>query len=345
MRFKFSMSPLSALLRGQKRLRRSLEKAMPKVRVTEPQKPAKPRAARSGLVQIHAFGSNPGRLRMLEYAPSTRRDPATLVVVLHGCLQTASQFDRGSGWSRLAREKGFVLLYPEQTPENNHNRCFNWFRPSMVARDRGELMSIRQMIAHAVARHGIAPDRVFIQGLSAGGAMANALLVTYPHLFQAGHVIGGLPFGAARDAMSALSVMKSGARRSREEWGDLARSAAGEEPFAGRPAVSIWQGRADRVVSPANAEALLAQWLDVHGLDQAHGQSERRPDGEVVLWKDARGEVLIEYRLLEGVDHGLPVLARGTAQERQPYMIEGAIGAPQHFYDTFIRPRRAKTMA
>ncbi len=338
MRFKFSMSPLSALLRSQKRLQRSLEKAMPKFRLTEPPKAARPRAPRSGLVQVHAFGSNPGHLTMLEYAPAKRRDPATLVVVLHGCLQTARQFDRGSGWSRMARDKGFVLLYPEQTQANNHNLCFNWFRPSMVARDRGELMSIRQMIEHAVERHAIASDRIFIQGLSAGGAMANALLVTYPQLFAAGQVVGGLPYGAARDAMSALSVMKSGSRRSRQEWGDLARGAAAE-PVGDKPAVAIWQGRADRVVSPANAQTLLTQWLELHGLDEDDGQHESRPEGPHVVWRDKTGKLMIEYRLLDTLDHGLPVIARRAASERQPYMLEGAIGAPQQFYETFIRPR------
>jgi poly(hydroxyalkanoate) depolymerase family esterase len=242
----------------------------------------------------------------------------------------------------MAREKGFVLLYPEQTKANNHNLCFNWFRPSMVARDRGELMSIRQMIEHSAERHGIATDRIFIQGLSAGGAMANALLVTYPHLFAAGQIIGGLPFGAARDAMSALSVMKSGGRRSRQEWGDLARDAAGEGmtlTIGAGPAVSIWQGRADRVVSSTNAEALLDQWLDLYGLDQEAGEQETGPDGKVVRWKDESRRILIEYRLLEALDHGLPVITRRAGAERQPYMLEGAISAPQQFYKMFIRPR------
>lgn len=338
MRFKFSMSPLSAFLKGQRRLQRRLEKALPKMRLPDPPKAAKPRNPRSGLVQVHAFGSNPGRLRMMEYAPPTRREPQTLVVVLHGCLQTAVQFDRGSGWSRMAREKGFVLLYPEQTKANNHNLCFNWFRPSMVARDRGELMSIRQMIEHAIDRHGIDRSRVFIQGLSAGGAMANALLVTYPQLFAAGQVVGALPYGAARDAMTALQVMKSGSRRSRKDWGDLARAAAVGEGGE-KPAVSIWQGRADRVVAPANGEALLAQWLDLHGLEENAGERENRPEGPVVVWRGGDGKVLVEYRLLETLEHGLPVMARSAGSERQPYMLEGAIGAPQQFYQAFIKRR------
>jgi poly(hydroxyalkanoate) depolymerase family esterase len=338
MRFKFSMFPLSAMLRGQKRLRRSLQKAWPSFPVPKAPNVSKPRVPRATLVEVQVFGSNPGRLRMREYAPSTRRGTPTLVVILHGCLQTADQYHRGSGWGRIARDKGLVLLYPEQTEANNRNRCFNWFRPSMIARDRGELMSIRQMIENSAERHGIGPDRTFIQGLSAGGAMANALLVTYPELFAAGQVVGGLPYGAARDAMSALSVMKSGITCSRQEWGNLARAAFGN-PDGPLPAISIWQGGADRVVSPRNAEALLAQWLELFGLTEDAGERLDETTGTALVWRDDAGRVRLEYRLLSAFDHGLPVIAGPLGQKRQPYMLEGAVGAPQQFYETFIRER------
>jgi poly(hydroxyalkanoate) depolymerase family esterase len=244
--------------------------------------------------------------------------------------------DKGSGWSRMAREKGFVLLYPEQTKQNNQNLCFNWFRPSSIARDRGELMSIREMIEHSARRHNIRADRIFLQGLSAGGAMAAALLATYPGLFAAGQIVGGLPYGAARDAMSALQVMKSGARRTAREWGDLVRIVRGDE--AARPAISIWHGRADSVVAIANAEAALAQWLDVYGLVREAGKELSVADGTMIVWKDEKGRVLVEYRIIDALDHGLPVPVRRGTAGRQPYMIEGANSAPKQFYETFIRP-------
>lgn len=344
MRFKNPLSPLSALLKGQRRWRKLVTDAfpvpgfgdLPKSSKAAPKAKTRPAASRAALVEVHAFGSNPGRLRMLEFVPTLRRDPPTLVVVLHGCLQTAAQFDKGSGWSRMARDKGFVLLYPEQTQQNNHNLCFNWFRPSAVARDRGELMSIRQMVEHAARRHNIPANRIFLQGLSAGAAMTGALLATYPDLFAAGQIVGGLPHGAARDAMSALHVMKSGARRSPSEWGDLVRQAR-EEGGSGRPAVSIWHGRVDSVVAVANAEATLAQWLDVYGLDPEAGSELPASDGTMRVWKDESGKVLVEYRIIDNLDHGLPVpVLRGTAG-RQPYMLEGANSAPKQFYQTFIR--------
>lgn len=341
MRIKKTLSPLSALLKGQRRWRKMVTDALPAIGLAAfPKAAPKPKArastARASLMEVHAFGSNPGRLRMLEFVPSLRRDPPTLVVVLHGCLQTADQFDKGSGWSRMARDKGFVLLYPEQTKQNNQNLCFNWFRPSSVARDRGELMSIRQMVEHSARRHNIPADRIFLQGLSAGGAMAGALLATYPGLFAAGQIVGGLPYGAARDAMTAMHVMKSGARRTAQEWGDLVRTVRDEETAT--PAISIWHGRVDSVVTIANAEATLAQWLDVYGLDREAGTELSVTDGTMIVWKDKGGRILIEYRIIDNLDHGLPVPVRRGTAARRPYMLEGANSAPKQFYQSFIRP-------
>lgn len=335
MRLKIPM-PLSYVLRRQKALQKKILKAAPAMPRLEPVRPRRARPSSVRLQEITGFGTNPGHLRMLEYVPPKLKPGAPLVVVLHGCLQTAADFDKGSGWSGLARDHGFVLLYPEQRQSNNPNLCFNWFRPSAVARDRGELMSIRQMIDNACERHGVDRRRIFVQGLSAGGAMASALLATYPELFAAGQIVGGLPFGAARDAMTALSVMKSGVSRSGREWGDLVRTVTPETE--NRPLVSIWHGTADRVVSVANARASLAQWLDIYGLEEGEGRLSTAEGHPVKTWYDASGRPLIEFCLIDGMAHGLPVLQRKSpgAQEAMPFMLEGGFGAPQHMARTFI---------
>src|ERR1044072_7301795 len=100
---------------------------------------------RSGtrLREITGFGSNPGNLRMFAYRPPTLADKPALVVVLHGCPQTAAVYDLGTGWSTLAERYGFALLLPEQQRSNNPNGCFNWFRPADARRGRGETLSIR----------------------------------------------------------------------------------------------------------------------------------------------------------------------------------------------------------
>lgn len=320
---------LARLFKRQKQLRRMLERTARATRSAI--KPKRVRRARSvaskRLVEIEGFGSNPGRLSMLFYRPPHLPERAPLVVVLHGCLQTAQAFDDASGFARLAAERRFAVLYPQQTHSNNPNLCFNWFRPSAVARDRGELLSIRQMIDHACAKHRLDASRVYIVGLSAGGAMANALLATYPDGFAAGAIVAGLPVGAARDAMTALSVMNSGASRTPQEWGDLVRAVS---PQARRwPDISIWQGDDDRVVSPVNAEACRDQWLDVRGLNAVEGTRTDRSWGEIRRW-NADGRAAVSLYRIRGMGHGLPVkaAARGAGAKSDRFILETDISAP-----------------
>ena len=335
MRFKLSSS-LSGLLREQARWRQRMAKA-----VTSPAEPTvarspKQRVGRTNLVEVNGFGANPGRLRMLEYVPPSAGNNSALVVVIHGCLQTVEDYDKGSGWTKLARDHGFILLFPEQRRENNNNLCFNWFRPSAVARDRGELMSIRQMIDSASDRHRIDQSRIYVHGLSAGAAMASALLVTYPNLFAAGQLVAGLPYGVARDAVTAMSVMKSGPRQTSEELAELARRVSPET--TSWPTVSIWHGAADRIVAPHNAKASLQQWLHLHGLQDMEPRSVRERGGFVQRWEGAGSMPQVEFRLLDGLDHGLPIRPpRRKTNHKQPYMLESALDAPDEFVRSFIR--------
>ena len=154
-------------------------------------------ARQAGLTEIADFGSNPGALRMLVDLPEDLPSDAPLVVVLHGCTQRAVAFDRACGWSDLAARLGFALLLPEQRRANNPKRCFNWFTAGDTRRDAGEALSIRQMVDRMVAGSALDPGRVYVEGLSAGGAMAAAVVAAYPELFAGGAVIGGVPYGAA----------------------------------------------------------------------------------------------------------------------------------------------------
>ncbi len=148
-------------------------------------------ASSSPLVETTGFGSNPGALRMFSVVPDSPPAAPALVVVLHGCGQSAAGYDLGAGWSMLAKHYGFALLMPQQQSSNNGNGCFNWFNPEDTARDSGEAFSIRQMIARMVGDVGIDPRRIFVTGLSAGGAMALVMLATYPEVFAGGAIIAG----------------------------------------------------------------------------------------------------------------------------------------------------------
>ena len=213
------------------------------------------------------FGSNPGNLRMLSYVPKGLPKGRPLVIALHGCTQTAAVYDHGSGWSNLADRHGFAVLFPEQQRANNPNNCFNWFLASDTRRDQGEALSIRQMIECLIQEYGVDRSRIFVVGLSAGGAMAAAMLAAYPDVFAGGAIIAGLPHGAATNVQEAFEAMAGRKTRSAEQWGDLVRAAS---PHAGPwPRLSVWHGSADAIVNPQNMENILEQWTKVHRLSLA----------------------------------------------------------------------------
>ena len=274
---------------------------------------------RSPIVETKDFGSNPGALRMFTFAPDNLQPAPGLVVVLHGCGQSAAAYDLGAGWSTLAKHYGFALLMPQQQPLNNANGCFNWFNRDDTTRDRGEACSIRQMITRAVKDIGIDRERIFITGLSAGGAMTSAMLATYPEIFAGGAIIAGLPFGVASNMREALSGMFQSTARPASELGDLVRGAS---PHKGPwPKLSVWHGSADRTVNPANANEIVKQWLDVHQLPAAP-MSEGTVNGYPRhVWWNAEGETIVESYTITDMAHGTPL---GIGDNDKRYGTEGA---------------------
>ncbi len=274
---------------------------------------------RSPLVETSGFGTNPGALRMLSFVPGHLQEPRALVVVLHGCGQTAAGYDLGAGWSTLAKRYGFALLMPEQQPANNTHGCFNWFNPEDTARDSGEARSIRQMIARMVADHKLHQRRIFVTGLSAGGAMTSVMLATYPEVFAGGAIIAGLPYGVASNMREALNGMFQSPSRPASELGDLVRNASHHKgPW---PKLSVWHGSADRTVNPANANEIVKQWLDLHHLPSAP-MSQATVDGYPhQVWWNENGETVVESYTITDMAHGTPL---GTADNDERYGAQGA---------------------
>jgi poly(hydroxyalkanoate) depolymerase family esterase len=297
------------------------------------------RAAKSSrLTETTGFGTNPGDLKMFSYLPGDQRvrQKLPLVVVLHGCTQNAAGYDTGAGWSTLAARYGFALLMPEQKPSNNGNTCFNWFNPEDITRGSGEALSIRQMIARMARDHGIDGKRIFVTGLSAGGAMTAVMLATYPEVFAGGAIIAGLPYGIASNVQQALNGMFQSPSRPARELGDLVRNASKHKgPW---PKLSVWHGSADKTVNPANACEIVKQWLDVHGLQQMP-MSQSTVDGYPrALWWNADGENLIESWTITDMAHGTPL---GIADNDERYgaqgafMIEAGISSSYHIAGFF----------
>ena len=270
---------------------------------------------------------NPGQLKAWIYSPPSAGPGAPLVVVLHGCTQTAAGYDESSGWSRLADQHGFVVLYPEQQRSNNPNLCFNWFSADDANRGKGEARSIREMVAAVQGRHGTDPHRVFVTGLSAGGAMAAVMLAAYPDVFAGGAVIAGLPFGVARSVPEAFDRMRGQGHPPFKVLPDLVRSASSHS--ADWPILSVWHGSADQTVDQSNAFALIEQWRALHGAPQTPDKTDLVHGYPHRVWRDPSGRDVIEEYSITGLGHGTPLDTRGSRHGEQaaPFMLEAGISS------------------
>jgi poly(hydroxyalkanoate) depolymerase family esterase len=275
------------------------------------------------LESLTGFGPNPGQLECRVYVPNNK--PTALVVVLHGCTQTASGYDHGSGWSKLAEQHGFAVIFPQQRRANNPNLCFNWYVPGDARRDCGEAESISQMVRHMANVFGLERSRTFVTGLSAGGAMTAVMLACHPELFAGGAIIAGLPFATASTLPDALERMRGEGFPHRHELAARARAAAS---FNGSPPrLSVWHGTADTIVNPANATAIVNQWCDLHRLGSAQGRVEAVSGHRREVWTDQQGREIIERYDVRGVGHGTPLDTRGseTCGNVGPHMLDANI--------------------
>jgi len=271
--------------------------------------PARPTRLR----ELTGFGANPGDLRMFVYAPSHLPPKAPLVIALHGCTQTADEYDHGTGWSSLADSLGFAVVYPQQQSANNPKNCFSWFLPGDIGRGHGEALSIREMVEHAVAIFAADRGKVFVTGLSSGGAMTAVMLATYPEVFAGGAIIAGLPYGCASNVQQAFEAMFTEQGHAARALGDTVREASRHRgPW---PKISVWHGTNDPIVKPANGEAIIRQWTNVHGLSGSPSYQELIGGHTRRIWSDAKGEALIEAFTIRGMAHGVP-LATTTGGER-----------------------------
>lgn len=245
------------------------------------------------------FGDNPGNLVMLRHIPPDAPEPMPLVMVLHGCTQRGLDFAEKSGWRQLSDDGKFALVIAEQKPENNAQRCFNWFNRDDFTRGSGEAESLREMIEHMKTLVSVDSTRVFVTGLSAGGAMTAVMLATYPEVFAAGGIMSGVAYGCAGTVIQALDCNGQGRDLDGHAWGELVRNASSHTgPW---PRVVIWQGDSDATVDKENAVDLVLQWTDVHGVPST-------PAGESVTGHDhAQFFGPVESHLIEGMGHGIAV--------------------------------------
>lgn len=229
-----------------------------------------------------------------------RDAPAPLVVALHGCTQTASDFAAGTRFDSVAERAGAYVLYPEQSVHANPRRCWNWFLEAHQQRESGEPAAILALVDEVALRYPIDRERIYVAGLSAGGAMAAILAERAPDVFAAAGIMAGVALHASHDVPSALAAMHG-----RNGFGPSVRAAAQPTlpPSAyERLRVSIWTGRDDRTVVPGNGARLAAQFRTLLALAD-DGRTEHRADADVTRWMDATGRARIESWSLFAMGH------------------------------------------
>lgn len=289
-----------------------------------------------GPVEKSLTRDNPGGLRLFQHVPAKLERAPALVVALHGCNQNAAGYARGTGWSALADELGFIVLYPEQQNSNNGQSCFSWFQPGDTMRGAGEAQSIHSMVEQTIDDYAVDRQRVFVTGLSAGGAMASVMLATYPETFAGGAVIAGLPYGTARSMQDAFQAMMTAQVPSDISLGDLVRKASAHQgPW---PRVSVWYGAADKVVHPNNGAHVAAQWLDVHGLDAAQVETEEIGPHVRRVWRDRSGTRTVESFTIAGMGHGVPLAADTDAHTggvAGPFFLDVGLSSTHHIAHTW----------
>ncbi|MFF4381359.1 PHB depolymerase family esterase [Kitasatospora sp. NPDC001547] len=276
--------------------------------------------------QVTGFGTNPGNLAMYTYTPAGLPGGAPLVVALHGCVQSATDYYRNSGWTKFADQYGFAVVFPQTSSANNSLSCFSWFDANEAARGVGEAESVVEMVTKAESLYGSDSHRVFVTGLSAGGGMAADLLADYPDVFAGGAIDSGLPAHCAATQAAASGCQNSDQRLTPAQWGDKVRAAY--PGYTGPwPRVAIWQGTADTVVRPVNSTELRDQWTDVQGIGRQPTSTRSLPGGTTEeLYADASGKPAVALFTISGMGHGLAVDPGSGADQC------GATGA--YFLDT-----------
>jgi poly(hydroxyalkanoate) depolymerase family esterase len=221
---------------------------------------------RAGRFQAHTFSNDAGTRAYKVHVPAPRSDaPRAMIVMLHGCTQSADDFAAGTRMNRLADERGFLVVYPEQAAHANASRCWNWFRPQDQLRDAGEPSLLAGIVREVAQRHGADPRRIFVAGLSAGAAMAVVLGETYPELFAGVGAHSGLPYGSAHDIPSALLAMKGG-RSGMPGLKNAPGVAGGPRRKAVQPVpVIVFHGDRDHTVQQTNGAHIVLQAQEAHG--------------------------------------------------------------------------------
>lgn len=281
--------------------------------------------------ELENFADNPGELTASYYLPTLiakDNESLPLVVLLHGCAQEGKELAEKSGLLGLAQQHKFALLLPQQGLTNNIKRCFNWYSPDDYTKDKGETRSIKNMIA--TLKNKLSSDKIFIIGLSAGGAMASSILVNYPELFTAGAIVAGIPFPCADGLIKGISCMKNGPSQTVGELVTLIEK-INPKPDTW-PKLSVWTGTNDSIVNPLNSSMLAVLWAQLSKVTPG-SIVDKKSGYTITNWHSGSD---VQVQLVEVADrtHGIMVNPNvENGGKESDYLLSSPVSTAKHVID------------
>ena len=257
---------------------------------TEPVQPASP-------FQVREFGANPTELGMWLYVPDSLRPDPAILVALHGCTESGLVFYDTTGFSELADEYGFIVIYPSSSEPDG---CWDTTSPGALRPDGGsDPEGIMSMVTYTERRYHANPHRIYVTGASSGGMLTAVMLGDYPAVFAGGSIFMGVPFGCNLACTSIPTDLTP------LEWGADVRDA--DPGYHGpRPRVQIWHGTADTHVIYFNFGEEIKQWTDVLGVSQRPLATDHPQPGWTRTVYGTRNDIEVEAYSIQGVGHYLP---------------------------------------
>jgi poly(hydroxyalkanoate) depolymerase family esterase len=263
-----------------------------------------PEVALAGQFVAGSFTNSAGTRAYRLYVPSGATGQALpLLVMLHGCTQNAEDLAAGTRMNELAESGGFLVVYPEQSAKANGQRCWNWFKADDQRRERGEPSIIAGITRQIAATQPVDTRRIYVAGMSAGGAMAVVMGATYPDLYAAVGVHSGLAYGAAHDMPSAFMAMNQGAPDPAQGKVRAAQNAGAVDLARAVPTI-VFHGDRDGTVHPRNGEQVLHQWAGNSA--RATVRRDQVSGGRAYtrsVYRDAGGQPVAERWIVHGAGH------------------------------------------
>lgn len=266
-----------------------------------------------GTVETHT--GEAGQLKYLVYAPSNSAESMPLLLMLHGCTQDPYILEAASGMKNLADANSFILVYPQQNFMSSPHRCWNWYNRANQMRDTGEAALLAGIVNDVKAAYNVDTNRVYLAGISSGGAMTSILASCYPDMFAAGAVHSGMAYEASTNFIEALLAPITGSATPPPQAGQDAYACSGQQNQT-IPMI-VLQGREDDVVHHENGLDTIEQFAQMNDLaddgsdnDSVNAEFTSGEPQEVeggysytIANFEFNGELLLQYYSIEGLNH------------------------------------------